>query len=248
MPAIEVFIVDPRQLSREGLRLLLSGETSNVTGAASSLRAALAAIEAGARPDMLVVVMRDSGENLSSETLQLIRAVVPECKVVVIANTMSSSLTARANEWGANAVLHSDIAGEDLARSLRLVMQGQPMARVSSAMQPSNRDEDSCGAAQIAAFRLVGSISAQEGRVLRHLLSGESNKMIARELGINDVTVREYIRALMRKLNVHNRTQVALWAAANGISQESGPGFPGPQVALNPAAAPRGEALSWSGR
>ena len=75
MPGIQVLIVDPHQLSREGLRLLLAGETHDVIGAAISLGGALGRVEAGCRPDLIVVVLDEFGETFEKAMLQQIPAV-----------------------------------------------------------------------------------------------------------------------------------------------------------------------------
>jgi DNA-binding CsgD family transcriptional regulator len=61
------------------------------------------------------------------------------------------------------------------------------------------------------------ALSPREAEILQILLDGSSNKMIARRLGISEATVKVHLKALMRKIGVTNRTQVALWALHNGI-------------------------------
>jgi two-component system, NarL family, nitrate/nitrite response regulator NarL len=58
------------------------------------------------------------------------------------------------------------------------------------------------------------SISPQQVAVLQCLLSGASNKEIARKLAISDGTVKVHIRVLLSKLKLKNRTQAAVWAHA----------------------------------
>jgi len=74
---------------------------------------------------------------------------------------------------------------------------------------------------EINEFRSVRRISEREGRILHHLLSGHSNKTIARQLAISEATVKVHMKAVLRKLNVRNRTQAAIWAVANGYSEAS---------------------------
>jgi two-component system, NarL family, nitrate/nitrite response regulator NarL len=224
MPGIRVLIVDSHRLPREGLRLLLAGEAFEVTGATTSLGAALADIEGGGRPDLLAVVFRDSGETFDNATLQRIRAIVPECKIVLIAGAIAPSLPARVSDWGVNALLRSDMSGDVLARSLHLVMQGQAIFPASSSMPPNDPDEATRGAAGIAASRLVGRLSDLETRILRHLVAGHSNKVIARGLAISEAAIKIHMKTLLKKLNVHSRTQAALWGLANGFSEKSGSG------------------------
>jgi two-component system nitrate/nitrite response regulator NarL len=54
--------------------------------------------------------------------------------------------------------------------------------------------------------------SGRELNVLRHLQEGDPNKVIARGLGISEATVKVHIKSILRKAQLRNRTQVALWA------------------------------------
>jgi len=244
MAGIGVLIVDPHQLSREGLKLLLAGDTYEVIGATTALDAALLAIAGGVRPDLLVVALPAAGESVQAASqntaLQQIRAVVPGCKIVLLANAISPALLAQATEWRVNALLHGDMSREVLVHSLHLVMLGQA---IFPAAAPSCEPADNAAKTpEIAAFRSVAlhsirRMSDREGHVLRLLLSGHSNKMIARDLAISEATVKVHMKAVLRKLNVRNRTQAAMWAAANGFAETSGSPFPAPPAHSRPLAA-----------
>jgi two-component system nitrate/nitrite response regulator NarL len=68
---------------------------------------------------------------------------------------------------------------------------------------------------------LTRGVSGREGEILRSLLSGHSNKQIARQLGISEATVKVHLKAVMRKINAQNRTQAAVWGLANGFGEEA---------------------------
>ncbi len=59
-------------------------------------------------------------------------------------------------------------------------------------------------------------LSARQSAILRCLLEGHSNKVIARKMKIADATVKVHIKTILRKIRVENRTQAALWAMRNG--------------------------------
>ena len=63
-------------------------------------------------------------------------------------------------------------------------------------------------------------MSQREVQILRCLLSGDSNKMIANQLSITEATVKVHLKSLLRKINASNRTQAAIWALNNGIGGE----------------------------
>ena len=63
-------------------------------------------------------------------------------------------------------------------------------------------------------------LSQREVQILRCLLNGDSNKMIANHLNITEATVKVHLKSLLRKINASNRTQAAIWALNNGIGGE----------------------------
>jgi DNA-binding CsgD family transcriptional regulator len=63
----------------------------------------------------------------------------------------------------------------------------------------------------------VGALSPREVEILKCLLCGSSNKVIARQLGIVEATVKTHLKSLMRKIRAGNRTKAALWALSNGL-------------------------------
>jgi two-component system, NarL family, nitrate/nitrite response regulator NarL len=61
----------------------------------------------------------------------------------------------------------------------------------------------------------VAHLSARQTLILRYLISGDSNKTIARKIHITEATVKVHVKAILRKTRVHNRTQAAIWAMNN---------------------------------
>jgi two-component system nitrate/nitrite response regulator NarL len=61
------------------------------------------------------------------------------------------------------------------------------------------------------------STSVRETEILKFLVNGDSNKVIARHLGITEATVKVHMKGILRKIRACNRTQAAIWAVNNGI-------------------------------
>ena len=59
-------------------------------------------------------------------------------------------------------------------------------------------------------------LSARQQSILRCLILGDSNKAIARKMAIAEATVKVHVKAILRRIRVHNRTQAAIWAMSNG--------------------------------
>jgi two-component system nitrate/nitrite response regulator NarL len=75
-----------------------------------------------------------------------------------------------------------------------------------------------------SAAETANRLSTREAQILRHLTQGASNKLIARELGLAEATIKVHLKAILRKAKVANRTQAAMWAqqhmnpAANDVT------------------------------
>ena len=219
----EVLLIDPQQLSREGLKLLLASEAYHVVGATESLDEAHAAIEQGLRPDLVLLVLGHPGESLHDAALQEIRAGFADFKLVILAMEASSTLLTQYIEAGIDAYLLRDMSIAVLIQSLRLVMLGHqifPTPMTAPQHDRSNAGSRDPGQAAMPAD-LSRTLTGREGEILGNLLRGHSNKMIARELNISVATVSVHLKALLRKLNARNRTQAAVWARANGYAADA---------------------------
>lgn len=159
MNGTKVLLIDPHQLSREGLKLLLVGETYDVIGATRSLDEARTAIEQGLRPDLVLLVLGHPGESQHISGLQDIRAAFADFKFVIIASEVSSALLTQCVEAGINACLLRDMSAAILTQSLRLVMLGQQIFPTPIAPPPQDRPSH--------APPDFGQAAAQLGRLVR---------------------------------------------------------------------------------
>lgn len=62
----------------------------------------------------------------------------------------------------------------------------------------------------------AGLLSPRQKSILRYLITGDSNKAIARKTRLAEAAVKVHVKAILRKIRVHNRTQAAMWAINNG--------------------------------
>lgn len=68
--------------------------------------------------------------------------------------------------------------------------------------------------------RVRHGLSEREDQILRSVVKGHSNKIIARMYGVADATIKVHLKSIMRKLRVMNRTQAAIWALENGYNAD----------------------------
>jgi DNA-binding NarL/FixJ family response regulator len=104
------------------------------------------------------------------------------------------------------AILPSTSTAEEIAMTARVMQGGLTILPSEILAQWKIARIDASNPDTIAKFGLTN----REAEVFSLLSLGQSNKIIARELNINDTTVRVYVRSILQKLDVQNRTQAAL--------------------------------------
>jgi two-component system nitrate/nitrite response regulator NarL len=140
----------------------------------------------------------------------------PHIRIVLSVEEFSIDRVTQALEQGIDGLLTDDMSCDQIAASLRLIAMGERV--VSSVILKQllkhqrvrpTIDEQSVGAA----------LSSRELEILKCLVAGDANKVISRRLGITDATVKVHVKSILRKLNVANRTQAAIWAVVRGLSR-----------------------------
>jgi two-component system, NarL family, nitrate/nitrite response regulator NarL len=198
---IATLIVARDRLIREGFAKIVGTEFA-VVGAAN-LDQALAEMGGGLRPRLLIV----AAALLNFDTLKKFCLELPTVKTVVLMDDPDQpmSFTTPAQNQ-IDGYIPSDVSPEMLKLSLRLILAGQAVmpSGLASAMF---RQRKAAAAASDRSF-----LTAREQEVLGSLSRGLSNKEIARDIKMNVATVEVHIKAVLRKLNVRNRTEAAVWA------------------------------------
>jgi two-component system, NarL family, nitrate/nitrite response regulator NarL len=118
---------------------------------------------------------------------------------------------------GADGYLMKDVSPEALLQSLELVMMGEKVFPTNLAAMLFELNNAS------SPVNSVRGLSPREQEILRALVTGSSNKLIAIKLGITEATVKVHLKTLLRKIDVNNRTQAAIWAMNNGFTAEGAP-------------------------
>ena len=217
MDPVNVFLIDANKLFREGMKRLFENTPFKVMGEAGSLREGVPAVEAaGVPPELILIDLANGGED-EVEQLRALRDNHPGIRVVILTTDLCTRRLSGALGAGAHGYLMKDIACEALMQSLKLVMMGEKVFPTHLAeLLISGRSEEL--ATEVPARRK--GLSQREIQILRCLLSGHSNKMIANHLHITEATVKVHLKSLLRKINASNRTQAAIWALNNGIGDQ----------------------------
>jgi two-component system nitrate/nitrite response regulator NarL len=110
--------------------------------------------------------------------------------------------------------LLSNISKEVLTHSLRLILLGETVfpSQLATAWATGQLRQN----ASSDVGKALEVLTQREAEILGCLTEGSPNKMIARQLGITEATVKIHVKSLIRKIGVQNRTQAALWAIQVG--------------------------------
>ncbi|MBP2293743.1 LuxR C-terminal-related transcriptional regulator [Azospirillum rugosum] len=165
------------------------------------------------RPDLLLVDL--AGTTIDAyENLRCLCARAPGARLVVLEERLSIRRLCAALHAGVKGYLLKDTAPDALIQSLSVVLAGETVfpTRLADWLRTSDIVAPDPDAAVERA-----SLSWRDTDLLHGLQSGKSVRGIAEDLHISETEARASLRSLLRRLNLSNRTQAAIWAANNGI-------------------------------
>lgn len=215
---VSVLIVDDNRTVRRGIRLRLENATGiRVAGEASNGQDAVVR----ARAESVDVVLMDlhmPGMD-GIEATRLITADRPDrCRVILLTSEVSDAFLVDALDAGASGYLLKGHDSDQLLPVIRGAAAGT--ATISPLVAPRLLRELRAARPAPADPERLALLTAAEQRVVGLLSSGvTSNDDIARHLCVSVNTVRSQTAAALRKLDLDDRTQLALWGAQNGLSR-----------------------------
>jgi two-component system nitrate/nitrite response regulator NarL len=198
------------RLFREGLRHILQGPGITIIGEARSLVDVQELLPTLPSCPNLVVCDPSANPELEYAAMQQISSEMPDLGIIVLSRDASQEWLDLARGAGARGFLPNDISPAALQMLLQLMLLGENIFAGPSNIKTEKRPD-------IGATRSIGQglkipLSPKEVEILQCLEGGMPNKVIARNLNIAEATVKVHLKSLLRKINVGNRTQAAIWA------------------------------------
>jgi len=217
---IRILIADDHALVRSGLRSILEMEGDlAVVGEASDGHQALALAQE-LLPDLVLMDIK-MGDWDGVTATRRIRNSVPSTRVIILTNHDQDELVFSSIRAGASGYLLKEVTATQLANSIRTVADGFSLIYPSIAARVldefgrprSSRPGDE-GSSESEGYH---DLTAREREVLQLIAQGRSNKEIAGELKISERTVKTHVSNIFGKLELTDRTQVALYAHKRGL-------------------------------
>lgn len=216
---MRVLMIDDHALFRMGLGELLERRGIQVVGA---LGDPAQGIEWAGRdpPDVVLLDMRMPAMS-GLEVLQELRRRNFSMPVVMLTTSREESDVVNALQSGARGYLLKDMEPDDLIKALNDIVAGQTVVAPELTIVLAKAVQGEV-ASSASSQRALAELTPRELEILCHLAEGQSNKVIARNLGISDGTVKLHVKAILRKLDVHSRVEAAVIAVEQNLCDRTG--------------------------
>ncbi len=216
---MRVLLIDDHALFRVGLEGLLERRHIEVVGAVGDGEAGLRLAQA-LKPDVVLLDLRMPGVN-GLDVLRRLRESGCQAPVVMLTTSTDEQDLIESLRLGAQGYLLKDMEPDELVSTLRAIVGGKTVVtpQLTDVLAKVVQQGDGAAAERLA--RPFSDLTPREREILLHLSAGQSNKVIARKLGISDGTVKLHVKAILRKLGVHSRVEAAVMAVEQGLSLRS---------------------------
>lgn len=223
-----IVIVGKYSLMREGIHRVLQEQNFRVLASVSGVDQLGGRLRS--QKNLFLFVYTNDEFDLVVGEIELVRDQYPDAHIAVVADHYGATEPASAFKAGATGYLVNANSCDAFVKSIELVMLGEtffppafapstPAARKHrrpKAIPVPGEAEKAlpCPSPENAATSLL---SPRETGILCCLVDGDSNKSIARKIGIAEATVKAHVKAILRKIRVQNRTQAAIWGMNNAL-------------------------------
>jgi DNA-binding NarL/FixJ family response regulator len=208
-----VVVIEDHPIFLEGLTRCLAAEPDFAV-VAHSMRGSVDLEALGrAAPDLVLVDVELPDVN-GIEVTRRIRRALPDLRVVILTAFADPDLLLEATRAGAAGYLLKHMRAPELVATLRRIAAGEHVVGPDLASRVLRELRADGRRGQEA--RLV-LLSAREEEVLKLLATGETNRQIAARLFISEETVKSHVAAILRKLEVSDRTRAAVLAVRAGL-------------------------------
>src|SRR5262245_35650343 len=226
-------IIEPRALMREALTSLMTSHSYHVVGAVASTTDIDKSMLVADSPRLVLLGALPAEDAIAAA--DSIRRLWPETKIILLFEHASSADFLKLLASEIDGCIPLSASSDALVGALRqivaahhkiLVLNTATCSAVPSAADGQERgdgldpgannlapsDEVRNGATGDAiSIRIPHGLSAGEEQIVRGLVKGQSNKLIARTCACTEATIKVHVKSILRKIRVVNRTQAAIW-------------------------------------
>jgi two-component system, NarL family, nitrate/nitrite response regulator NarL len=214
---MRILLVDDHALFRIGLEGLLERRGIEVAASLATGQEGLERVTELA-PDVILLDMRLPELN-GIQILQRMRDQGIQTPIVMLTTSNEERDLIESLRNGAQGYLLKDMDPDELVNALKDIVAGKTVVapELAQVLAKVVQQGDSRSIDSPTPF---SELTPREHEILCHLAEGQSNKMIAKQLGISDGTVKLHVKAILRKLGVHSRVEAAVIAVEQNLCQK----------------------------
>lgn len=210
---IRVLIADDQELIRESLKIVLNSKKDiDVLDVAGDGQEVIKSVRKN-RPDIILMDVRMPKMD-GVQCTKIIKEIYPQIKIIILTTFDDDEYVYSALKYGASGYLLKGVSMDELAEAIRTVYSGRAMInpdivtkvlRLFTQMAQTNytiavEEKD------------IKELTKTEWKIIIEIEKGANNKEISERLGLSEGTVRNYLSMILNKLNLRDRTQLAIWA------------------------------------
>jgi DNA-binding response regulator len=212
--AIKVMIVDDHELIREGISKILDMENDiDIVFKAKSGIEALEVLK-DVKPDVILLDINMNELN-GIETLKKIKSSGSKTKIIMLTVYDDVEYISQSVNLGANGYVLKDSDSDTLIKTIKIVNEGgsyiQPTLATQLIKHMTNEKKNTNDK------KSLELLTRRELIVMKEISSGLNNKSISKKLNISEKTVKNHVSSILKKLELQDRTQVAIYAIKNKI-------------------------------
>ena len=219
---IKVMIADDQALIRESLQIILSVyadiDVVSVVGDGIEAMDNIMTV----KPDIILMDIRMPRMDGVLATKE-IKKLFPNIKIIILTTFDDDEFIFSALKYGASGYLLKGVSTDELYQAIQTVYKGGAMinANIASKVFQLFSQMAQTNFSITVKEENIENISLTECKIIQQVAFGESNKEIASNLFLSEGTVRNYLSIILSKLNLRDRTQLAIWAVQTGVTQKN---------------------------
>lgn len=208
-------IVDDEMLIRSGLAILLSGFSDiEVAAEAANGQEALDCLQKQAVDVILMDVQMPVMDGI--EATRQIKNLYPEIKIIILTTFQDMEYISQAMQLGASGYLLKDSSHQDIYDGIKLSLSNKLVLDQGVSDKIIKLDPVQPRSERLDQYQLT----PKEIQILEYLAQGLNNKEIAEAMFLSEGTIKNNVSYLLTKLNLRDRTQLAIFAFKHGLAQD----------------------------
>lgn len=217
---IKVMIADDQELIRESLSIVLNNREGIVVSDTATNGQEVIALSRKKRPDVILMDIRMSKMD-GVQCTKIIKENYPDIKIIILTTFDDDEYIYNALKYGASGYLLKGISMDGLVDAIRTVYSGQAMINQDIATKVVELFSKMAKADYTIQVdeRFEEKLTPTEWKIISEVGKGASNKEISERLNLSEGTVRNYLSIILNKLELRDRTQLAIWAVQTQVNK-----------------------------